>query len=662
MYGANSRDIGMGRPGKAARTRLFTIFLVLGVLLSSLPLLTMLPPNTAQSAGAPSQPDTTFAAGNARESKGRKRQNGKPGKHKGKGQKGQKNRNNGKKGKGNRKVPAALDARQITAENQQAADDLSSCDTLETVKVDGRDLCTHGEDPRSFSRTGSADATTGAIQASGIATSAPLCIGDGQEGPRVQLVYVRANNAPDRLSSLLPTFRRLASEMDMILDQSAQKTGGAMRVRFVTDANCQVDIPSEAVQAGHLSSFSGVIGELKPRGYNAPNRKYLLLVDANAFCGIGSFQRDDDFNATVHDNSLGYARVDTPCWDAGTMLHELSHTLGAVQYTAPHTSLGAHCIDEWDVMCYSDQPYKPKMHILCDDGRQDFRLDCGNDDYFAANPAPGSYLATHWNMARSAFFTDGSGQRCVDEASEPDDAYWYAYWEVPLPPIRVGSTEQHAFCTEPGDTDWVLFDGEAGGTYQITTSDLGANVDTQLVVYRGFTEQGWGGMDRIGSNNDRAAGDPSSQITFTAPASGSYLIGVSEANSRAGYDATYFLSVQAVPTTGDAALELSRARLRSKGKFTATMTGVTSGATVEFHLERNDNTTILGTATASDSGVASALLSVPKGAKKGRHMVEGAASDGASATAPIKVKPDGGRKHKGGKHQRTKPNRPKKKH
>ena len=645
----------MGRPGTAARARLITFFLLLGVLLSSLPLLHMpLSASTSPTAGPTSQARTAFAAGNSRASKATKRQNGKPDKGKSK--------NKNKKAKGDRKVPPALNARQIAVENQQAADDLSSCDTLETVRVDGRDLCTHGEDPRSFSRTGSPDATSSAIQASGIATSSALCIGDGQDGPRVQLVYVHANNAPNRITNLLPTFRRLASEMDMILDQSAQKTGDSMRIRFVTNAGCQVDIPSEAVQAGHMSSFGGVISELKDRGYGAPNRKYLLLVDTNAFCGIGSFQRDDKAGTSTHDNSLGYARVDTPCWDAGTMLHELSHTLGAVQYSAPHTSLGAHCIDEWDVMCYSDEPNKPKMQILCDDGRQDFRLDCGNDDYFAANPKPGSYLATHWNMARSVFLTDGSGQTCVDEASEPDDAYWYAYWEVPLPPTKVGSTEPHAFCTEPGDTDWVLFTGEQGGTYEITTSDLGEDVDTQLVVYRGFTEQGWGGMDRIGSNNDRAAGDPSSRITFTAPATGSYLIGVSEANSRAGYDATYSLSVQAIHTTGDAALELSRPRARSGEKFTATMTGVASGATVQFHLARNSNTTILGSATASDSGVASALLSVPKGAGKGHHMVEGTASDGASATTPIKIKQDGGRKHKGGKHKRSKPANPRKKH
>lgn len=638
------------------------MLLVLGVVLGSLPLLHLpLAADTSPSVEELSQPRTVFAADKSHKSKAQKRNNGKSDKGEARSKGKDKSKNSrAKKRKGDRKPPPALDAQQIAAENQQAAEDLSSCDTLETVRVDGQDLCTHGEDPRSFNRTGSPDAASGDIQASGISTSSTLCIGNGQDGPRVQMVYVYANNAPNRIGNLLPTFRRLAAEMDTILDQSARKTGSPMRIRFATNASCQVEIPAEPVQANQMSSFGGVISQLKERGYGATNRKYLLLADTTAFCGVGSFQRDDDVNATVHDNSLGYARVDVPCWDAGTMLHELGHTLGAVQYSAPHTSRGAHCIDEWDVMCYSDSPYKPKMQILCDNGRQDFRLDCGNDDYFAANPQPGSYLDTHWNMARSAFFADGSGQTCVDDASEPDDAYWYAFWDVPLPPVTVGSTEQRAFCAASGDTDWALFTGEAGGTYQITTSDLGADVDTQLVVYRGFTEQGWNGMDRIASNNDRTAGDPTSQITFTAPASGSYLIGVSEANGRAGFDATYTLSVQAIPTTGSVALDLSRPRARSQGKFTATMNGVASGATVEFHLERDSKTTILGSATAGDSGVASALLSVPKGAEKGNHQVEGTASDGSFASAPIKVKEDGGRKNKGGKHKRTKPANPRK--
>lgn len=633
-----------------------TILLVLGVIVGSLPVLDF--PMTMTTAGAtlaepptPPQAEVTLARGDKRQAR------------RGKADKKQRQKKApaGKRRKGNRKPPPALDAKQIAAENQAAAAAISSCDGLETVRVAGADYCTHGEDPQSFGRAGSTAGSANAPQAEGIGTSRALCLDDGQSGPRVQLVYVHANNQPNRLANLLPTFRRLAAEMDTILDQSAQKTGGSLRIRFVTNAQCQVVVAAEPVQANRLAGFGPVINDLKARGYDAANRKYLLLVDTNVYCGVGTFQQSDSVSTTAHDLT-GYARVDTPCWDAGTMLHELGHTLGAVQYSAPHTSRGAHCIDEWDVMCYSDTPYKPKMQIICDDGRQDFRLDCGNDDYFAANPAPGSYLTDHWNMARSIYFTNSDGQACVDAALEPDDAYWYAYWNVPMPRMKVGEAEQHAFCTEPGDTDWMLFTGEQGATYEVATRELGPNVDTQLVVYRGFSEQGWGGMDRIASNDNRAASDPSSQITFTAPASGSYLIGVSEANNRAGYDATYTISLQAAPATGSATLALSRVRLRSQGRFTATITGVASGATVQFHLERKGRTTPLGTATADDTGTATALLSIPKGASPGRNVVEGTASDGSAATTAVKVKQDGGRKHKGGHKKRTKPTKHRKRH
>ncbi|MFT4037732.1 MAG: PPC domain-containing protein [Thermomicrobiales bacterium] len=652
----------MRRPRTSARARLLTITLILGLLLSGAPALEMLIAGTAPSTAGPQAP-VSAAAKNEREGAGKQGREGKrerkSGNKSNKNKKQNKNKANKKKGdkkkkrKGDRQVAPALDARQIAAENEEATVNLESCDTLETVKVDGVDYCTHGEDPVSFGRTGGATTANAAEARAGSTTAQALCIDDGISGPRIQMVYVHANNAPDRITNLLPTFRRLASEMDMILDQSAAKTGGSLRIRFVTDSGCQVAVSSEAVQAANINSFGGVISELKDRGYSAMNRKYLLMVDTNAFCGVGSFQQDDKPDATVHDGT-GYARVDIACWDAGTMLHELGHTLGAVQYSAPHTSRGAHCIDEWDVMCYSDEPYHPKMQYLCDEGSQDFRLDCNNDDYFAANPEPGSYLANHWNMANSIYFADGNGQTCVDEAKEPDDAYWYAFWEVPMPETEVGTVEDHAFCTQPGDADWLLFNGEAGVTYQVTTSNLGTGVDTQLVVYRGFKEQGWGGMDRLGQNDDRTSSDVASQITFTAPATSTYLIGVSDANSHAGYDATYTISLQAVPTTGASALEISRARVRSKGKLTASMTGIASGATVNFTLERGQSTRPIGSATADDAGVASALVSVPKGSAPGKYRVEGVASDGSSATADLRVAKDGGHKNKGGKHQRNK--------
>jgi hypothetical protein len=43
------------------------------------------------------------------------------------------------------------------------------------------------------------------------------------------------------------------------------------------------------------------------------------------------------------------------------------------------------------------------MQETCSDPVGELLLDCNHDDYFDPDPAPGSYLATHWNMARSSF-------------------------------------------------------------------------------------------------------------------------------------------------------------------------------------------------------------------------------------------------------------------
>jgi len=562
-----------------------------------------------------------------------------------------KGNHSGKK-KNGKKAPAALDKQAIEAENASAVEAFQ-CDELDTVRVGDRTYCSHGNDPQ---LVGSTTETVADAPLQGTATGGSpqraLCIDDGQSGPRVELVYVHRNDRPNRLQQLLPTFRRLASEMDVIVDQSARKTGESLRIRFATNSQCQIEISSLGMPANAIAGFGSSIGKAAEAGFNKIDRKYLMLVDASVFCGVGTFAYDDAPATDAH-NFTGYARIDAPCWDPGTMLHELGHTLGAVQYSAPHTSRGAHCIDEWDVMCYRDEPHKPKMKFLCTDGAQDFRLDCGNDDYFAAQPAPGSYLTRRWNMANSIYFAAGNGDICPDAAEEPDDAYWYGFWNVPMRELPVGQSQARAFCSEAGDTDWVLFTGKRGTSYQIQTGDLGPEVDTQLIAYRGFKEQKWAGMDKIAVNDDRADGDLSSALTFTAPSDGSYLIGVSEAGNRAGLDKTYTLSVNEAPNTlSGRALSLSRTKAKPGGAFTATIGGVTPGATVTFWWRQGESATEIGQSVGDASGTATTTYVVPKGARKGTSEIEAIGSDGSFATAMFKVDEKGGKNDKGGPQKR----------
>jgi hypothetical protein len=87
-------------------------------------------------------------------------------------------------------------------------------------------------------------------------------------------------------------------------------------------------------------------------------------------------------------------------------VHELWHMLGSVSSSAPNYGGGGHCIEQQDLMC--DQIYGGPT--ICDyrqyetvEWRLIDAIDCGRDDYFSPSPAPGSYLATHWNTYDSPF-------------------------------------------------------------------------------------------------------------------------------------------------------------------------------------------------------------------------------------------------------------------
>jgi hypothetical protein len=87
------------------------------------------------------------------------------------------------------------------------------------------------------------------------------------------------------------------------------------------------------------------------------------------------------------------------------LLHEVAHTLGAVQESSPHTTGGGHCLDENDVMCYDDDGPNNGLTFPCGApfSSTNEAFDCGLDDYFSPSPADGSYLATHWNVQSSRF-------------------------------------------------------------------------------------------------------------------------------------------------------------------------------------------------------------------------------------------------------------------
>ena len=231
----------------------------------------------------------------------------------------------------------------------------------------------------------------------------PSCSGTGRDGNRVQVLY--AHEGPSRLSAVGPILRDEVANVDDVFALSARQTGGERRVRWVRDTGCLPSVKDVTVPRGALGpDFFATIAALRKLGYAAANRKYLVFADANQLCGIGTVY--DDRNATGNANDgryASYARVDTNCWstDHSVPAHELTHTLGGVQATAPHATRYGHCYDESDLMCYDDSS-GTRMRTVCP-AAQEQLLDCRHDDYFSTAPPAGSYLASSWNTARSSF-------------------------------------------------------------------------------------------------------------------------------------------------------------------------------------------------------------------------------------------------------------------
>ena len=241
---------------------------------------------------------------------------------------------------------------------------------------------------------------------------APSCSGTGTDGMRVQAMYVHEAGKTDRFRSVLSVLRNEVANVDDVFAVSARKTGGDLRVRWVHDASCVPTILDVAVPAGSTSDFNSQMAAISALGYNDTHRKYLMFTDANDLCGIGLLYSSTTANGASNWNNglaVSYSRVDVNCWSTGSSVaaHELTHNLGGVQQGAPHATANSHCYDESDLMCYADGS-GVAMRQICSTSQEDL-LDCNNDDYFNTHPAAGSYLAMHWNVARSSFLEAPTG-------------------------------------------------------------------------------------------------------------------------------------------------------------------------------------------------------------------------------------------------------------
>jgi hypothetical protein len=248
----------------------------------------------------------------------------------------------------------------------------------------------------------------------------------------IKVIYAYPTDIGNRLSIYGPVIQTGIRWVDEL---TAGESGNTRALRFDIGTSAGpgcVDIQTVPLQSSSSNytavpsqTFNLLRTELLPRVAGQPGvRNYIVYADGIALPNIGGEAQvlgDDSVAGTQY--RLGglwgmlYGRGGNDFFGSQTnfspgttsrshvdlALHEISHTLGAVQRSAPHHSAAWHCLDEWDILCYDDDGVGGlSTYVACNTPSSQY-WDCNRDDYFSPAPAPGTYLATHWNVFNSVF-------------------------------------------------------------------------------------------------------------------------------------------------------------------------------------------------------------------------------------------------------------------
>lgn len=227
----------------------------------------------------------------------------------------------------------------------------------------------------------------------------PLCVPATE--PHVQLVYSRPFDANDTYAQTVPMLRRVLNESNGYVQRDGEASGYRYAIKTRCDADGLANVTEAILPTANASdSYESIWADLNASGLAAEPAK-LLVAHAGRWLSYGGFghtyldDRPGPDNPNNAGGSVAVVFTTTPTAGGWVFLHELAHTLGAVQDSAPHATLAGHCNDGSDILCRQDEGANSDYETVC--GTR--RFDCGGDDYFAPSPEPGSYLATHWNLA-----------------------------------------------------------------------------------------------------------------------------------------------------------------------------------------------------------------------------------------------------------------------
>ena len=106
-------------------------------------------------------------------------------------------------------------------------------------------------------------------------------------------------------------------------------------------------ITNVVIPQASMADVDTITDALVERGYDRSDRKYLYWYEADG-CGLAWGNGGDDRPGEDNPHNAGphYAALGTGCWTWQSSGHELLHTLGAVQSSAPNATEFGHCWDD----------------------------------------------------------------------------------------------------------------------------------------------------------------------------------------------------------------------------------------------------------------------------------------------------------------------------
>ncbi len=223
----------------------------------------------------------------------------------------------------------------------------------------------------------------------------PVCTNAKQF--RSVAVYARPYDKADRYWSTVGQIRSAVTRANAFVHDEAARAGASrLDLKFECNRQGQITVLNVVTRtpAGG-DDFAHIEYDLIQAGLRDPLVKYWVWYDDSVSSGAcGEARRSGDASLALNnranrgpDHAIAYATV-TACGSvASTLLHEATHTMGAVAESAWGNDRHGHCVDGRDVMCSSG--------TIC----SYTQYDCGKDSYFDPRPRSGEYLFNHWNLA-----------------------------------------------------------------------------------------------------------------------------------------------------------------------------------------------------------------------------------------------------------------------